>query len=222
MFAFPRQLLATGALLLAAPVALVSQTAGAQTAAGSPRAITPADISAWKSLRGASLSNDGAWFAYVVAPNEGDADVVIRETRSGGKVLRFPIGEAPAAAGGPGGGGTVTGPRPPRSARLLEAMFLELLPQGVAVDAEAGGGLELYPATGGEHLRDQFPLHAADDAVEEVVVVRGRRGHALLDQGALDLLARAVPLTEIPSTLQNKAFAIRIAIAFRLPVAPSA
>ncbi len=105
MFAFPRQLLATGALLLAAPVALVSQTAGAQTAAGSPRAITPADISAWKSLRGASLSHDGAWFAYVVAPNEGDADVVIRETRSGGKVLRFPIGEAPAAAGGPGGGG---------------------------------------------------------------------------------------------------------------------
>ena len=33
-------------------------------------------------------------------------DVVIRETRSGGKVLRFPSGEAPAAAGGPGGGGS--------------------------------------------------------------------------------------------------------------------
>ena len=42
-------------------------------------------------------------------------------------------------------------------------------------------------------------------------------GHALLDQHALDLLVRAVPLTEIPSALQNKAFAIRVAIVFKLP-----
>ena len=40
-----------------------------------------------------------------MAPNEGDAEVVIRQTASGGKEHRFPIGEAPAAAGGPGGGG---------------------------------------------------------------------------------------------------------------------
>ncbi|MCZ8202966.1 prolyl oligopeptidase family serine peptidase [Gemmatimonas sp.] len=78
----------------------------AQSAPSAPRPMTAADISAWKSLRGAALSNDGGWFAYIVAPNEGDAEVVVRQTTAGGKVHRFPIGEAPAAAGGPGGGGS--------------------------------------------------------------------------------------------------------------------
>jgi dienelactone hydrolase len=78
---------------------------GAANATLKPHPITPADISAWKSIRGATLSNDGAWFAYTVAPNEGDAEVIVRQTATGGKVYRFPIGEAPAAAGGPGGGG---------------------------------------------------------------------------------------------------------------------
>jgi len=105
MFALPRRSLAIGALVLAAPAALVAQPAAGPARPGAPRAITPTDISAWKSIRGPSLSNDGAWFAYTVAPNEGDAEVVIRQTASGGKEHRFPIGEAPAAAGGPGGGG---------------------------------------------------------------------------------------------------------------------
>ena len=71
--------------------------------------MTPADISAWKTIRGASLSNDGAWFAYIVAPNEGDAEAVIRQTVAGGKELHFPIGEAPAGGGGAFGGGGVAG-----------------------------------------------------------------------------------------------------------------
>jgi dipeptidyl aminopeptidase/acylaminoacyl peptidase len=82
----------------ALPLALPAQ---APTAASAPaRAITPVDIAAWKTLRGATLSNDGAWFAYISAPNEGDAEVIVRQTIAGGKVHRFPIGEAPAGAAG--------------------------------------------------------------------------------------------------------------------------
>ncbi len=105
--------------LLAALIALSPALAGAQqspstgpaprpapaTMGGGTHAITPTDISAWRSLRGATLSNDGAWFAYTVAPNEGDADVIVRQTIAGGKEYRYPIGEAPA--GGPGGAGGV-------------------------------------------------------------------------------------------------------------------
>lgn len=94
------------AAALAAPGAVLAQNAPPSTA---PHAMTPADISAWKSIRGATLSNDGAWMAYIVAPNEGDAEVIVRQTTAGGTVHRFPIGEAPAAAGGPGGGGANPG-----------------------------------------------------------------------------------------------------------------
>ncbi|MFN8977698.1 MAG: S9 family peptidase [Gemmatimonadaceae bacterium] len=95
---------------MAAAAFAAPQAAHAQNAATTaPHAMTPADISAWKSLRGATLSNDGVWMAYIVAPNEGDAEVIVRQTTAGGTVYRFPIGEAPAAAGGPGGGGANPG-----------------------------------------------------------------------------------------------------------------
>ncbi len=86
----------------AKPERLLAQTA-------TPHPITPADISDWKSIRGATLSNDGAWFAYILAPNEGDAEVVVRQTIAGGREMRFPIGEAPTATGGLLGGGAVPG-----------------------------------------------------------------------------------------------------------------
>ncbi|MBL0891039.1 MAG: hypothetical protein IBJ19_10535, partial [Gemmatimonadaceae bacterium] len=101
---------ATLPLLLSAALSATALSAEAQPAPAAarpaPHAMTPADIAAWKTLRGATLSNDGAWFAYIQAPNEGDAEVIVRQTSAGGKVHRFPIGEAPAAGGGPGGGGT--------------------------------------------------------------------------------------------------------------------
>ena len=61
-------------------------------------------------------------------------------------------------------------------------MLLELLAERVAVDAEPGGGLELHALAVGEHLGDQFPFHAADDAVEQVLVVGAGRHHALLHE----------------------------------------
>ena len=68
-----------------------------------PHPLTLDELLTWKSIRSAQVSNDGKWFAYVLAPNEGDADVVIRPAAADGKELRFAVGEAPAAAGGPFG-----------------------------------------------------------------------------------------------------------------------
>ena len=104
MLSSPRsRVAALGFALCLGPAVMAAQPAAPQ---GAPRPITAADVSAWKSLRGATLSDDGLWFAYIVAPNEGDAEVIVRQTTAGGTVYRFPIGEAPAAGGGPGGGGT--------------------------------------------------------------------------------------------------------------------
>ncbi len=77
----------------------------AQQGAGSSRTtrqLQAADLKAWNTIRQSVLSNDGAWFAYVVAPNDGGATLVVRPTAAGGKETKYPIGEA---AGGGGRGG---------------------------------------------------------------------------------------------------------------------
>jgi len=51
------------------------------------------DILAWKSIRSATVSPDGEWFAYRLSPQEGDGTVVIRRTRED-KVYTFPAGES--------------------------------------------------------------------------------------------------------------------------------
>jgi dienelactone hydrolase len=74
-------------------------------AAPAPRALEvldPADLASWKQVRYATLSPDGAWFAYQLAPNEGDGEVVVRPTGDGAE-RRFKIGEPPPPAGGFGG-----------------------------------------------------------------------------------------------------------------------
>jgi hypothetical protein len=75
--------------------------------ASAGRQLTLNDLLTWKGIRSPALSNDGKWFAYVIAPNEGDAEVVVRGTAAGAKELRFPIGDA--TAGGGGGRGAVGG-----------------------------------------------------------------------------------------------------------------
>ncbi len=70
-------------------------TAAREQGTGSPnggKLITPADIKAWKSVRQTELSNDGKYFAYVVAPNEGDATLIVRGTARGATETRIPVG----------------------------------------------------------------------------------------------------------------------------------
>jgi dipeptidyl aminopeptidase/acylaminoacyl peptidase len=84
--------------------------------ASAGRQLTLNDLLTWKQIRTPLLSNDGKWFAYTLAPNEGDAEVVIRSTSAGAREWRFPVGDgtgAGGAAGGRGGGataGAATGP----------------------------------------------------------------------------------------------------------------
>ena len=94
----PRHFARALGLSLAACFAAAPILSAQPPAPSSPRPITAADISAWKSLRGATLSADGAWFGYTQAPNEGDAEVVLRQTSATGTVRRYAVGEIPAAA----------------------------------------------------------------------------------------------------------------------------
>lgn len=64
-----------------------------------PRPIELPDILAWKSIRTRSLSDDGAWFAYYLAPAEGDGEVVVRSV-TGETEHRFEAGELPMFGGG--------------------------------------------------------------------------------------------------------------------------
>src|SRR5450755_1510816 len=63
-----------------------------------------ADILSWKRIQAPAVSNDGEWLAYRVSPAEGDAEVVIRNLKTG-KDQRFPIGDPGAAAPAPDAGG---------------------------------------------------------------------------------------------------------------------
>src|ERR1035438_2694014 len=77
-----------------------------------------ADILAWKRIQPPVVSNNGEWMAYRVAPAEGDAEVVVRNLKSG-KELRFPSGDAGAAAPAPDAAAPpAAGPGPAMGAQL--------------------------------------------------------------------------------------------------------
>src|ERR1039458_2958787 len=129
MLLAPRLRSAIAALPFAASLVASQQQAPAQAAATNPqtnlpygapsaapvskwtppssagRQLTLNDLLTWKSIRTPQLSNDGNWFAYILGPNEGDAEVVIRRTAAGDKEWRFPVGDATAGAAGGGRGG---------------------------------------------------------------------------------------------------------------------
>jgi dipeptidyl aminopeptidase/acylaminoacyl peptidase len=94
-------------LVAAAPAALLfafSPARSARAQSGPTKQLSAADLKAWKSIRNATLSDDGKWFAYVLAPNEGNAQVIIRSITTGAEHA-YPIGEAPSGRGGRGGAG---------------------------------------------------------------------------------------------------------------------
>src|SRR5690349_3606384 len=108
MIITPRRQFAVAALaLIAASTSVHAQQAAAK---GSAKQMQPADLKAWKSIRTPALSPDGKWFAYVLAPNEGDATVIIRSTGADAKEMKFPIGEAGGGGAGGGRGGAPGAP----------------------------------------------------------------------------------------------------------------
>ena len=55
------------------------------------KALTQADWDRWRSIQGATLSNDGKWVAYTLAPQVGDGEFVVRST-TGTTEYRVPVG----------------------------------------------------------------------------------------------------------------------------------
>jgi dipeptidyl aminopeptidase/acylaminoacyl peptidase len=99
----PLSALAVVVILSAPRLAAQDQSGTASSAAPALalRQLEADDLKAWKSIRNATLSADGRWFTYVLAPNEGDAELVVRPTGDGAE-RRFPIGEAPTGAAAAG------------------------------------------------------------------------------------------------------------------------
>ena len=90
----------SGAVGIISPV--TAQQPAAQPVSTTRRPLTMDDLLSWKGIRTPALSNDGRWMAYLLAPNEGDAQVVIRGTAATATETRVPVGEpAGGAAGGP-------------------------------------------------------------------------------------------------------------------------
>ncbi|MES3035361.1 MAG: prolyl oligopeptidase family serine peptidase [Gemmatimonadota bacterium] len=90
------------ASVLAAITFLTAPGTAQQPAAAPPggkRPLTMEDLLSWKGIRSPSLSNDGRWMAYVLAPNEGDAEFIVRGTAADAKETRIAIGEPPAGFG---------------------------------------------------------------------------------------------------------------------------
>ncbi len=56
-----------------------------------PKPIEIEDVLSWTRISGTALSEDGLWFAYIVAPNEGDGDIFIKQIK-GEVEYTFPIG----------------------------------------------------------------------------------------------------------------------------------
>jgi dipeptidyl aminopeptidase/acylaminoacyl peptidase len=101
----PKSLTLAGLFFVLSSMPALAQQAATSPATGSAavRPLSAADIQSWKAIRAQALSNDGKWLAYQLAPNEGDAEVVVRATGES-KELRFQIGEPPAPVAGPQGG----------------------------------------------------------------------------------------------------------------------
>src|SRR6516162_2849301 len=97
----------TLAVAVLALVPLLGTPAALQQAAKRP--IQLEDIIAWKSASANAVSADGQWYGYRYAPQEGDAEVVVKRIHGDTKELRFPIGELPQAGDGGGGRGGAIG-----------------------------------------------------------------------------------------------------------------
>lgn len=85
---------------------------------------------------------------------------------------------------------------------------------------QAGMKIRSYPAEAqarGEEGTATVEIRVDANGRLAAATLVSSSGHASLDSHALDLLGRAVPMTEIPAALHNRAFAFRVVLAFKLP-----
>ncbi len=106
--------------------------------------------------------------------------------------------------------GSIFSAEPDRSA--IELYGIRLL--------QSGSRLRNYPE---EAYREKLAGTAvvglaidADGRLERQALLRSA-GHAVLDEHAMAMLAKAVPATEIPANLRNTAFTIQVTVVFALP-----
>jgi len=95
------------AITLITSIPVLGPTAAMEQAAAPAAAKTSLDVEdvvAWKTVSTTAISNNGEWFAYRVAPQEGDAELTVRNLTTG-KETKFPLGEVGAPAGRGGGAG---------------------------------------------------------------------------------------------------------------------
>jgi len=85
-----------------------------------PKILSLEHYGVWSRVTSAALAPTGAWMAYTVQPNEGDATITVREL-DGDKVHTIPAGSAPQAGRGGGGfgGGGAGGPTFSRDGRWV-------------------------------------------------------------------------------------------------------
>jgi dipeptidyl aminopeptidase/acylaminoacyl peptidase len=87
------------------PVATMEQAAAP---AAAKRSLDIPDVIEWKTISTTAISKNGEWFAYRVAPQEGDAELTVRNIGSD-KETKFPLGEVGAPAGGGAGAAVFAG-----------------------------------------------------------------------------------------------------------------
>ncbi len=78
---------------LAVLISAASLVAADESSAARPMQL--ADILKWRSIRSPIVSPGGEWFAYQLAPREGDGEIVVKNLKNGAE-QRFPAGELPA------------------------------------------------------------------------------------------------------------------------------
>lgn len=137
-------------LLVVAAYSSIAHAQPVQQAANTGRhPITVTDIKAWNALRGATLSNDGKWFAYVVGPSEGDATLYVKSTTDAAKETKYPVG-------GTGGGTfTISG-----DSKWIGFMVAPSRPAAGANGrgGRGGGGAAPAAAGGNANARNKFVL----------------------------------------------------------------
>ena len=79
------------------PADVATSVTRPETTTTARRALMMDDLLNWKTIRSSTISNDGRWFGYQLAPNEGDSEVILRRT-SDDREMRFPVGETSNAA----------------------------------------------------------------------------------------------------------------------------